>query len=291
MTKFPAGIEERDGSLWFTEDDRGNLEIKYRIKEVLFSEQSPFQHVMVVDSYDFGRTLILDGAVQTTAKDGHIYNEMITHVPLSLHPNPKRVLIIGGGDCGAAREVTKYKNVEHIDMAEIDELVVKASKAHLKEVSGNLSDPRVHFQFTDGIRFVEEKEKEYDVIIVDSSDPVGPAEALFSYDFYAKLHRALKDDGMMVCQSQSPFFHQPILQKTATHIGELFTYFKTYIAVVPTYPGGFWSFTLGSKVHPIKPESAKVEVTDTKYFNEDILKGCFALPTFVKDILPPQKSS
>ena len=286
MTKYPSWIQERDGSLWLIEEDRGNLTISYRLKDVIFSEQSGIQHVMIVDSYDFGRMLVLDGVVQTTAMDGHIYNEMITHVPISLHPNPKKILIIGGGDCGAAREVTKYPNIEQIDMVEIDELVVKASKAHLPEVSGNLSDPRVHFHFADGILFVGDKQKEYDVIIVDSSDPVGPAEVLFEYDFYAKLHRALKDDGIMVCQSQSPIFHQDILKKTATHIRELFSYSQTYVAVVPTYPGGLWSFTLGSKVYPIEPKSPKhPEVEDTKYFNHDILDACFSLPRFMGKVL------
>ncbi|WAA12223.1 polyamine aminopropyltransferase [Fervidibacillus halotolerans] len=278
-------IENKDGSLWLTEDDRGNLQIRYRLKDILFSEQSPFQHVAIVDTADFGRTLVLDGVVQTTAIDGHIYNEMITHVPIHLHPNPKKVLIIGGGDCGAARELTKYEGIEQIDMVEIDELVVKACKTHLPEVSGNLSDPRVHFIFDDGVKFVKEKENEYDCIIVDSSDPVGPAEVLFEYDFYASLKRALKEDGLMVCQSQSPIFHQSILKQTVTHIRNLFPDSKTYTAVVPTYPGGLWSFTIGSKKYPIDPKAARKENVKTKYFNRKILESCFILPEFMKELL------
>lgn len=278
-------LQNFDGALWLTENDRDHLKISYKIRDVIFSESSPLQHVMILDSYDFGRMLVLDGVVQTTSIDGHIYNEMITHVPLHIHPNPKKVLIIGGGDCGAAREVAKYKEIEQIDMVEIDELVVKACKEHLPEVSGNLSDPRVNFIFDDGVQFAKNKVSEYDVIIVDSSDPVGPAEQLFEYEFYKNLHKALKEDGIMVCQSQSPIFHSSILKQTADSIRQLFTYSGTYTAVVPTYPGGLWSFTIGSKQHSLNPETFKKHPIETKYFNQEILKSCFALPEFMKSII------
>lgn len=280
MNKFDQYIQQLNGDLWLTEDDRDNLKVSYRIKDIVYSEESPFQHVSILDSYDFGRMLVLDGVVQTTAMDGHIYNEMITHVPLSFHPDPKRVLIIGGGDCGAAREVAKYDNVEQIDMVEIDELVVTACKAHLQEVSGNLSDPRVNFIYDDGVAFVKNAEAQYDVIIVDSSDPVGPAVELFSRDFYTNVHRALKDDGLMVCQSESPIFYFDVLQQTYRHIHDLFPFAKLYTATVPTYPGGLWSFTLGSK----KYDQLCVQNfdKDTQYVNEGILRQCFHLPENVK---------
>ena len=135
VSTLPTWIKEMDGQLWLTEDDRDNLKISYRIREIIFSGQSQFQHVMILDTYDFGRMLVLDGVVQTTSLDGHIYNEMIAHVPLQIHPHPQKVLIIGGGDCGAAKEVAKYPQVEHIDLVEIDELVVDVCKQHLQEVS------------------------------------------------------------------------------------------------------------------------------------------------------------
>lgn len=268
---------------WLTEDERENLKISYRIKDVIYAEKSPFQHVAVLDSYDFGRMLVLDGVVQTTSADGHIYNEMISHVPLSIHPNPEKVLIIGGGDCGVAREVCKYQNVKEIDMVEIDELVVKACKEHLPEVSGNLHDPRVNFLYVDGVQFAKEKENEYDVIIVDSSDPVGPAEQLFSESFYRNLQRALKEDGLMVCQSQSPIFHLDVLKQSYHHLSSLFPITKQYTAVVPTYPGGLWSFTIGSK--KFTDIHVKEFNKDTKYVNQDILEGCFKLPKFLQDAL------
>jgi spermidine synthase len=284
MEKLPKALQRIDDELWLTEDERDNLKISYRVKKVLFEEQSPYQHVMVLDTYDFGPMLVLDGVVQTTSIDGHIYNEMISHVPLSLHPNPRDVLIIGGGDCGVAREACKYDSVRRIDMVEIDELVVKASLAHMPEVSGNLSDPRVNYIFQDGLQFAKEASDEYDVIIVDSSDPVGPAEHLFDLEFYRDLHRALKDGGILACQSQSPIFHQDVMKRSWDRIGTLFPHRKLYTAVVPTYPGGMWSFTIGSKAPLADPAHVRFD-KDTRYCSGDVLRSCFALPTFLKEIL------
>lgn len=284
LTLLPPYLKMENGELWLTEDDRETLKISYRIKEIIFSEQSPFQHVMILDSYDFGKMLVLDGVVQTTSIDGHIYNEMISHVPLQFHPAPKKVLIIGGGDCGAAREAAKYKHVEEIHMVEIDEKVVQACKKHLPDVSGNLSDPRVQFIYTDGVAFVKERANTYDVIIIDSSDPIGPAKELFSYDFYKHVHRALKEGGLMVCQSQSPIFHMDILKQTYTNIRQLFPHAAVYTATVPTYPGGLWSFTIGAKI-PLSLPNASSLPADTKYVNDAVLKHCFQLPQFMKKAL------
>lgn len=277
-------LSRRDGDLWLTEDEYNNLKVSYRIKDIIFDQQSSFQDVMILDSYQFGRMLVLDGIVQTTSVDGHIYNEMISHVPMAIHPNPKKVLIIGGGDCGVAREICKYDEVEHIDMVEIDELVVKASIEHLPEVSGRIEDPRVHFVFDDGVKFAANKSNEYDLIIVDSSDPIGPAEVLFEMDFYQSLREALKEDGIMVCQSQSPIFHSEVMRQSYTRIMELFQEVKLYTAVVPTYPGGLWSFTIGSKKYT-EADPTKVNNKNTKYVNGKIVESCFTLPKFISDLL------
>jgi spermidine synthase len=290
LERLPAYIQRSNGELWLTEDERDNLKISYRIRDVLFEETSPFQHVMVLDSYDFGPMLVLDGIVQTTSMDGHIYNEMIAHVPLALHPNPRRVLIIGGGDCGAAREATKYEQVECIDLVEIDEAVVRACKRYMPEVSGNLSDPRVRYHYTDGVKFVADVRSEYDVVIVDSSDPIGPATALFEPEFYANVHRALNENGLMVCQSQSPIFHRDVMRRTYEQIGNLFPCRRLYTAVVPTYPGGLWSFTLGSKQELPSPDRVRFD-RPAKYMNADILRSCFNLPTFIKEILEPSETA
>jgi len=273
-------LQQREDGLWLTEDERENLKVSYRIREVVFAQDSPVQNIMILDSYDFGRMLVLDGVVQTTSIDGYIYNELIAHVPLNFHPNARNVLIIGGGDLGAAREVAKYPNIEQIDLVEIDELVVKVCKEYLPEVSGNLSDPRVNFLYQDGVKFVQNIQDQYDVIIVDSSDPVGPAQQLFELSFYKDLYRALREDGLMVCQSQSPIFHQDILTQTYKHIQSLFPVTKLYTAIVPTYPGGLWSFTLGSKKYATLTGSVRGK--NTLYVNQEILENCFNLPEFLK---------
>lgn len=277
-------VTEKGGQLWFTEDERDNLKISYRIKKIIFEEKSPFQHIMILDSYDFGRMLVLDGVVQTTTMDGHYYNEMISHVPLSIHPSPKNVLIIGGGDCGVAHEVCRYKQIEQIDMVEIDEKVVQVSIALLPEISGHLSDARVHFFYENGQKFVQNRTKEYDLIIIDSSDPVGPAAALFEKKFYKNIHSALKDDGLMVCQSQSPLFHQEMMKQCYSRISQIFPKTMLYTAVIPTYPGGLWSFTIGSKQYDTENMTNRY-TKETRYVNESILSSCFFHPQFLKMIL------
>lgn len=283
MENLPNCIQLIDNELWFTENDRSNLKISYRINEVVFTESSPFQHIMILDSYDFGRMLILDGVVQTTEYDGFVYNEMIAHVPIYFHSNPQKVLIIGGGDCGVVREVSKYSAIEQIDMVEIDELVTKVCKKYLKEVSGDLDDPRINYIFEDGYTYVNNHKNFYDVIIIDSSDPIGPAEQLFGLDFYKKIYTALKDDGIMVCQSESPIFYFDVLEQTFEHVSKLFPITKLYTATIPTYPGGLWSFTLGSKKH--QDLVLKLDDKNTKYINSDILKTCFILPQWLKNKL------
>ncbi|MBD2846659.1 polyamine aminopropyltransferase [Paenibacillus sp. IB182496] len=284
MERIPPYLHRAEGELWLTEDERDNLKMTYRIKTVLFEEQSAFQHVMVLDSYDFGPMLVLDGVVQTTSKDGYIYNEMIAHVPLALHPAPRKVLIIGGGDCGVACEAVKYAEITRIDMVEIDETVVRASRLHLPEVSGRLSDPRVRYCYEDGVAFAARAKGEYDVIIVDSSDPIGPAEQLFELPFYHSLHEALRKDGLMVCQSQSPIFHSEIMLKTYRRVGSLFPHIRLYTAVVPTYPGGLWSFTLGAKQELPDPDEIRFD-KQAGYANEAVLRRCFALPEFLSELL------
>lgn len=285
MERLPKYIENIQGKLWLTEDEKDNLKISYRVKGVLFEEKSKFQHVMVLDTHEFGPMLALDGIVQTTSMDGFIYNEMIAHGPLSIHPDPRRVLIIGGGDCGVAQEVAKYDSVEHIDMVEIDEVVVRACQQFMPEVSGGTEqDPRIQFHYRDGVEFVKQCEAAYDVIIIDSSDPIGPAVQLFETSFYQNVHKALKDGGILTCQSQSPIFHQDVMAQSYQRISDIFPYSKLYTAVVPTYPGGMWSFTIGSKQEIPKPEQIRFD-KQARYVNQDVLCSSFALPNFVEQAL------
>jgi spermidine synthase len=309
MEKYPEYIKKIDNEFWLVESEADSLKIFYKIKDILFCRQSNFQHVMILDSYDFGKMLVLDGIVQTTSADGFIYNEMITHIPMNIHPDPKRVLIIGGGDCGVAKEVARYSEVKQIDMVEIDEMVVKACLEHLPEISGNLRDPKVNFIFEDGLKYVQDFRRQYaqdindrknekglyneiennhdgienglyDIVIVDSSDPVGPATSLFKPDFYKMLYNIVKDDGLMACQSESPIFHAKTMKHIYDKLYAIFPITRLYTTVVPTYPGGMWSFILASKkyghVNPSKFDK------ETVFVNKEILANCFAIPEFVK---------
>lgn len=278
---------QKNGEYWLKDTDvscgsrTATLEIHHRVKEVLFAEQSKYQHVMVLHSYDFGKMLVLDGVVQSTEKDGFIYNEMITHVPLSIHPSAKRVLIIGGGDCGAAKEVTKYQSIEQIDMVELDELTVKVSKKYLPEISGNLSDSRVNFIFADGNEYIAKYKDYYDVIIIDSSDPIGPAQILYEQPFYQKVYDALTENGLMVCLGQSIFFYAEMVKEKFANLSKIFPITRMYTASIPSYPGTLYNFNLGSKkYHEVDVSSFNKE---TKYINSAILQSCFTLPSFMLD--------
>lgn len=284
--KLPRYFEEFNNNLWLVEDDRDNMKLYYRVKEILSTRISPFQQVNIIDTYDFGRCLVLDGVMQTTELDGYIYNEMISHIPAITHPNPSKALIIGGGDCGVANELIKYPELLEIDMVEIDEVVVEECVAKLTKISGNAPrDNRVKFHFTDGVKFVKDKKGLYDIAIVDSSDPIGPAEVLFSEEFYVDLKDSLKDEGVMVCQSQSPIFNKDILSRTHHILKRHFPIVKTYKAVVPSYPGGMWSFTLASLVYdPLNANLAKLAL-NTSYINSGVFQASFSLPNFMCDDL------
>lgn len=279
-----------DGETWLVENDRDNLRVAYRIRDVISSVKSPFQHISIIDSFDFGRCLVLDGVMQTTEMDGYIYNEMISHIPLVTHPFPRDILIIGGGDCGAAGEITKYEYPQKIDMVEIDELVVRECIKHIPDIAGDAAhDKRVNFIFDDGIKYVKNRSGLYDVIIIDSSDPVGPAEELFSEDFYVNAKKCLKPDGILVCQSQSPIFNKDILKGTYRTLKRHFNIVRTYKAVVPSYPGGLWSFTMASqKYDPLEADANKL-AKNTRYVNGKIFKSCFKLPNFMKKVIEQGK--
>jgi spermidine synthase len=284
--KLPKHFKQMDGHIWLVENDRDNMKLFYRVKEILSTRQSHYQQINIIDSYDFGRCLVLDGVMQTTELDGYIYNEMISHVPLLTHPNPKKVLIIGGGDCGVANELTKYSQLERIDLVEIDRLVVEESINRLPRISGNAPrDRRVNMIFQNGIEFVKGKNKMYDIVIIDSSDPVGPAAALFSEEFYADVKACLKEDGLMACQSQSPIFNADILANTYNSLKKRFQLVKAYKAVVPSYPGGMWSFMLASQKYD--PAEANLDnlPSDTRYLTKELFVSAFVLPKFMQQSL------
>jgi spermidine synthase len=278
-------IHEINNEIWFVENDRNNLKISYKVKEVLSSIKSPYQQINIMNIHDFGLCLVLDGVMQTTELDGYIYNEMLSHIPVITHPSPKDVLIIGGGDCGVANELTKYDFLQKIDMVEIDELVVKQCIKYIPDIAGEAPyDKRVNFIFDDGIKYMRNTNNSYDVIIVDSSDPVGPAEELFAESFYINAKNALRTDGVFVCQSQSPLFNTDILSNTYRTLSRHFDIVKIYLASVPSYPGGFWSFTIASDQHDAEKADISRLSENTKYINKEVFLSSFKLPNFIRKL-------
>ncbi len=273
--------------IWLTEKQNENVAIQYRVTKVLHEETTPFQELKIVDTTAFGRILVLDGAFQTTVKDEFVYHEMISLVALNSHPNPKRVLVVGGGDGGAIREIVKHPSVEKATLVEIDGRVIELCKQYLPEISVALnSHPKVEVLVEDGIKHIAEKENYYDVVVVDSTDPVGPAVGLFAADFYRAIHRALTKDGIFVAQTESPYFNQDLIKRVFDDVKGIFPITKLFLAYIPTYPSGMWSFTLGSKVYdPEQVDLGKIPHLDTRYYTPEIHRACFVLPRFVQELV------
>ena len=277
--------------LLFTERHTNGVNFSIKVDRQLFSGQSEFQRIDIFDSKEFGRFLALDGYMMLTEKDEFIYHEMIVHVPMAVHPNVKKVLVIGAGDGGVIRELCRYETIETIDMVEIDELVVEVSKKYLPTTACCFDDPRLNIFYQDGLRFVRTKENEYDLIIVDSTDPFGPGEGLFTKEFYGNCFKALNETGIMVNQHESPFYQTDAIAMQRAHkrIVESFPISRVYQAHIPTYPSGHWLFGFASKkYHPIKDfQKTKWNARGmkTKYYNTGIHVGSFALPNYVEELL------
>lgn len=273
--------------LWYTEYQTKNFGITARIGKTLHSEQTDFQQLDVVETEQFGRMLVLDGMVMTTIEDEFVYHEMISHPGMITHPNPKKVAVVGGGDGGAIREIIKYPAVEEAHLIEIDGAVIEYSKQYLPEIACGLADPKVTVHVADGIKHIKDNKNTYDVIMVDSTEPVGPAVGLFSKDFYQDIYDALKEDGLFIAQTESPFFNKDLIRDTNRAISELFPITRLYLCSIPTYPSGLWSFTMGSKKY--KPEDADLSRAEeigknTKYYNAQIHQSAFSLPNFVREL-------
>ncbi len=276
--------------LWFSEYQTKNLKLSVKVKDILYSEKSEYQEIVILDTYEYGKVLILDNTYQTTEKDEFIYHELISHPALFTHPNPKNVLVIGGGDGGTVREVLKHKSVENIDFVELDEKVVDACKKYMPSLSCKIDDEKVNTLFTDGIKYVAETDKKYDVIIVDCPDPVGPAKGLFEKEFYKNIFKCLNDDGIVVQQTESPLFNKDLIKNVQKYLKEAkFNIVKTMVCSIPTYPSGFWSFTIGSKKYnPLEIDMNKIKKSlkniETKYYDEEVHKGVFlSLPRYLKE--------
>ncbi|GIM28611.1 polyamine aminopropyltransferase [Clostridium polyendosporum] len=277
--------------LWYTENQTPNVNFSMKVKSHLYSEKSPFQQIDVIDTYEFGRVLVIDGWTMVTEKDEFIYHEMITHVALATNPEIKRVLVIGAGDGGTVRELTRYASIEKIDMVEIDEVVVKASREFLPFTANKLGDPRVNLYFEDGIKFVEGKVNEYDLIIVDSTDPIGPGEGLFTTEFYRNCFNALTEKGILVNQGESPYYsnNSREMKRAFSKLKNIFPICEAYQYHMPTYASGHWLFGFASKkLHPVKDfNGVRWEELGlaTKYYNKELHVGAFSLPNYVREQL------
>jgi len=263
--------------------------LRFAVKEKLFNQQSEFQKVEIVESTHHGRMLFNDDCAMLSERDEAIYHEMIAHVPLFLHPNPKRVLVIGGGDGGTAREVLRHPNVEKCVMVEIDSVVVEGCRQFIPSTAKVFSNPRLELIIGDGVQFMQEDQSKFDVILVDSTDPVGFAQPLFGPEFYGNVLKRLNQNGIVVAQGETPFYEPESQQALLKILGQFFKVVKPYNFTNMTYPGGLWSFFYASnKIHPIKDfKSANVIASklDFFYYNESIHSAAFSLPSFMKQKL------
>jgi spermidine synthase len=282
-------------NVWFTDKDE-NQALSLRFTgEVFFDVQSPFQRVRILESYKYGKMLALDDMVMTTINDEFHYHEMIAHPAMFTHGNAKNVLVIGGGDGGTVREVLKHSTVEKVTMVEIDGEVINACKEYLPTIAAAFDHPKLNLIVDDGIAFIKQAEKEsYDIIIIDGSDPVGPAEGLFSVEFYTNCFNALREGGILVAQGESPKFNEKAFSELNHTLQDIFgaTNAPVSLFFVPTYPTGMWSFQYGLKNanHPKDISNSSiidsfVEEKGLQYYNSEVHKGSFATPNFVKQLI------
>lgn len=282
-------------NVWFTERDE-NIAFSLRYDgETLFKKQSDFQRVEVINTYAYGKMLTLDGLVMCTEKDEYVYHEMITHVGMLTHPDPKKVLVIGGGDGGTVRELVKHPGLEKVTMVEIDDVVVEASKLHLPTLSSAFDHEKLELIIGDGIDYLAKcPDESFDMIIIDNSDPVGPSEGIFTKEFYQNAYRALTPNGILTGQSESPRFNEKVFAELYKMLKGIFGQDKVHcmLGYVPTYPSGMWSWSFCSKgdLHPLKDMDSDriktfVENNTLQYYNDTIHHSAFGIPNFAKQLI------
>ena len=275
--------------LRYTEMSEEGMGISVKVNSTIYHDESDFQTIDIIETPALGKMLILDGLVMTSDRDEFFYHEMIAHVPMNSHPCPNNVLVIGGGDGGTVREVLRHSCVEKVVLCEIDGLVVDACKKYLPNIAGKLDDARVDVQIRDGVEFMQGKKDEFDIILIDSTDPLGPGVGLFTEEFYTNVKNALKKGGIVVAQSESPFADQKEMKLMYALLKKVFPIVRPYVGPMPTYPGGYWSWAFCSvDVEPLSfiDEKRVEEISqDSKLYNKDIHRSVFALPNFVKKLV------
>lgn len=281
-------------NLWFTDKDENQAYSLRHTGNVLFNETSPFQQVRVLESYSHGKFLAINNMVMATERDEHHYHEMITHPAMFAHGNVKKALVIGGGDGGTVRELLRHPQLEKVVMVEIDEAVVRASKLHLPTLSKEFNNPKLELKIADGIEYCKQAPSgAFDLVIVDGSDPVGPAEGLFTESFFRDCHRILKSDGILVAQGESPLFHEKAFVDLHTCIKKVFEGGSAHslLFFAPTYPSGMWSLKMASKNKRMPDQfhekNAEIFVKEHNlhYYTPEIHRAAFALPGFVRKML------
>jgi spermidine synthase len=286
--KLPQEGYPPSADTWFTEYHSPNSGIYLKVKRPLFSGESAFQKVEVFESKDFGNVLVLDGAIQTTEGDEFIYHEMLTHVPLCAHPGPRRVLIVGGGDGGCVREALRHPGVEEVTLVEIDQMVIDCARKFFPGISSGLNDPRVRVEVRDGVKFVRGRRRAFDVIIVDSTDPVAMASPLSRTSFFRAAKEALRPGGIYAAQAQGPVFEGRNMARFARAIRKVFPRTDLYLAGIPTYPGGIWGFALsarGRKRPSALPPRPLPRGAPVRFYSQEIHRAAFVLPPYIRDIL------
>ncbi len=287
----PAATAE--GTVWYTETLHDGYRASIEVRRTLFEGRSGQQQLVIAESLRFGTLVMLDGVIQLTTADEYVYHEMLSHLPILAHGNVHEVLIVGGGDGALAEEILKHTSVEHITIVEIDPWVVGVSKRHLMDINhGSFDDPRVELVIADGKDFVASTGAQYDLIVVDSTDPTGPGEPLFHESFYRDCRRVIRPGGIIVTQNGVPFFQPTELEQTMRAFSRLFADATCYLAAVPTYIGGFMAFGWGTDDAEIRKVSLQTvqerlaaSGIATRYYTPEVHKASFALPRFILDIV------
>lgn len=289
MRNSLTGYAKDEEQVWLLHQlPQAGMQIGYSADVLLHYEQSPVHEISVMENQIFGRMLVLDGTPHATANDGFIYNEMIAHIPMTTHKQPKRAAVIGAGGCGAVREVLKYQEVERVDAVEVDRRVT--------EICGKWWSPRqkrddrLRITYQDGAEWIGNQHGSYDVLLVDRFVPYGPAYGLYKPAFYQHAFNSLTDEGVAVFSSCSPYFHATIFRDTVEQLQKLFPIVRIYLAIIPSYPGGLCSFALGSKKwDPLQAQINRLRAEETRYLNSELYQAAFALPNHVKQLLPGER--
>ena len=276
---------------WFTEAGSPHHRLQWKVARTLYAGDSPYQHIEVLETEQFGVALVLDGILQTTAADEYIYHEMLALVPLLSHPHPARVLIIGCGDGGLAREVLRVPGVEHVVMVEIDRDVVDVARQFLPGHTAALEDPRLTIRYEDGVRYVARLDaaEAFDVILVDATDPEGdgPGKVLYTTGFHRAIRAALLPEGVYAQQSGTPIYNADVLAEVARDVDREFPVCRVYWCTVPTYPGSLFTFTVGSLgPEPLIPIRRLPQKAPTRWYTPRVHAAAFALPPVVANLLP-----